>query len=191
MIDEIQIPEFKHCVKALSGAMLLTKQAIQIEIAVAFIVFNEFGETSLLAKKALRNVYATAGDLDCLTAESPSYQTVTRRLNRCAAFYDATGSKKVKRILKDKFDAEAIEVVKQYLEPYDIKSMDDLKRLTGEPRQPAEPKPEEPHDRRASDAPGVVHVKTKHIDLTVPPEAPKSELIALAKKLMAMAEKMD
>lgn len=194
---QAQAPEFLHCIKALSSAFALSKQAIQIEIAVAFVVFHQFGSTDLEAKKALRNVYASAGRADCLTPDSPSYQTVTRRINRCAAFCDAVGVKKVRRILKDVGDDDAIEAVKKFIEPYGIETMDDVAARAGKPvirTKPEDTEPEQddtPHARRATDAPGVIHVKTKHIDLPIPPDAPATELVTLANKLLALAKKRE
>lgn len=178
------------CVTALRGAMMLSRQAIQIEIAVSFVVFHQHGgDTGIGPMKVLRQIYAEAGRVDCLTSNSRSYNTVNRRMRRCGDFYEVTGHSRVKKLLKDKHGKEAIEIVKQFIEPYEIESMDDLAAHGGNPRQPEATKPPK-HDRRATDAPGTVHVKTKHIDLPVPPDVPKAELIALAQKLMRLAEKM-
>ena len=179
------------CIEALRGAMQLSKQAIQTEIAVCFIVFHEHGGViNTETMKHLRGIYAEAGRIDCLTPDSRSYKTVSRRMNRCADFYETIKHSRIKRLLKDKHEGEAIDIIKQFLEPYDIDSMDDVAAHSGKPRKPTEPK-QEPHDRRTTDAPGTVHVKTKHIDVPIPPGVPKSELLALAKKLMALAEKME
>jgi hypothetical protein len=184
-----QFPAFTNCVTALSGALLLSKQALQVEVAVAFIVFHEFGSTDLKAKKMLRTIYADAGRADCLTPDSPSYQTVTRRIGRCAAFFDYVGIRKVKKALKGFSGDAAIQVMKDYLLIYDIASMDDLAALAGNPRQPAEPKEQtERRDRRATDNPEVQHIKTRHIDLAVPPDVPPSELVSLANKLLKLAK---
>lgn len=178
------------CIKALRGAMMLSKQAIQIEIAVCFVVYyNHDGDTGIQAMKALRAIYADAGRVDCLTPGSRSYQTVNRRMRRCGDLYETVSHKKMKRVLKDKHGEQAIEVIKQFIEPYGIESMDDVAAHAGKPREPAEPKTVQ-RDRRASDAPGVVHVKTRHLDIPIPPDVPKSELLALAKKLTDLAQKM-
>lgn len=193
---ESQEVQFPHCIKALSGAFLLSRQALQIELAVAFLVFAEFGHTELDAKKALRRVYADAGRADCLTADSPSYQTVTRRINRCAAFFDVVGVKKVKKALKGAGGDVSVQLMVEHLKPYKIATMDDLAALAGNPREPAAPKnsqeppKEPPRDRRASDDPNVTHVKTKHLDLAIPPDAPAKELVSLANKLLALAKRI-
>lgn len=178
------------CIEALRGAMMLSKQALQVEIAVCFVVYHQFdGDTSAATMKALRGIYASAGRVDCLTADSPSYQTVNRRMRRCGDFYATIGHKTIKRILKDKSGDEAIKVIIQYIEPFEISSMDDVAAHAGRPRQPAELKPS-PHDRRTTDAPGFVHVKTRHLDIPIPPDVPKAELLLLARRITELAEKM-
>jgi len=180
----------EFCVDALQGAMMLGKQAIQIEIAVCFVVFLQHdGDTGIKATKELRQVYHEAGRADCLTSDSPSYKTVNRRMGRCADLYEALGHRKIKKAVSGLSGKELIEALKKFIKPLDIGSMDDVAAHAGKPRPPAEPK-QVAQDRRATDAPGVIHVKTRHIDLPVPPDVPKTELIALAKKLMRLAEKM-
>lgn len=182
--------KLQFCIDALRGALQLSKQAIQTEVAVCFIVFYEHGGIiNSDTMKALRGVYHEAGRVDCLTPDSRQYKTVSRRMNRCADLYETVKHSKIKRALKDKFGKEAIEIIKQFLAPYEIESMDDVAAHAGKPRQPAEPK-EIPHDRRTTDAPGTVHVKTKHIDLPIPPDVPRSEVEALVKKLQALLDKM-
>lgn len=185
----------EFCIEALRGAMLLSKQAIQVEIAVCFIVFCEHGgDTGPTATKVLRGIYAEAGRADCLTPDSPSYKTVQRRMRRCGDFYDTIGHKRIKRMLNDKHGDEAITVIRQFIEPYEISSMDDVAAHAGKPRQASEERPPKKSTadkaRRATDAPGTVHIKTKHMDIPVPPDVTKAELLQVAKKITAIAEKM-
>lgn len=188
------LPDFSHCVKALTGAFALSKKAIQVEIAVAFVVFHQFGETSIDAKRALRQVYADAGRRDCMTAGSPAYQTVVRRINRCAGLFDTFGMKRIARTLKDKHGAEAVRILVQLIEPLDIETMDDVAAHSGTPRKRAS---EEEQGRAQADQSGaeeeveVVHVKTRHIDVRIPPDTPARELRLLAKKLTELAAQME
>lgn len=178
------------CIDALRGALQLSKQAIQVEIAVCFLViFEHGGDTSAPTMKALRGVYHDAGRVDCLTPDSRSYKTVSRRMNRCADFYATVTHKKVRRSIKNKGGKAALDAIKALIEPFDIDSMDDVAAHSGEPRKQPEPRIV-PHDRRSTDSPGVVHIKTRHIDIPIPPDIPKSELLALVKKLQALVEKM-
>lgn len=179
------------CIEALRGSLQLSRQAIQTEVAVCFVVFYEHdGVINQETMKALRSVYAQAGRVDCATPESRSYKTVSRRMNRCADLYETVKHSKMKRVLKDVPDKGMIAAIKEFLAPFEIESMDDVATHSGKPRKPTE-KVEHEHDRRAADEPGTIHVKTKHIDVPIPPDTTKTEIMALAKKLLALAEKMD
>lgn len=181
--------DFSPCVKALGGALALSKKALQTEIAVAFVVFHGLGSTSAASKKALRQVYADAGRRDCMTPDSPGYQTVIRRINRCAALFEHVGWRKIKRMLKDLTPAGALSMVIDFLEPLDLQTMDDVAAYAGRPRKDTEPTGE-PVEEQADEEVEVIHVRTRHIDVVIPAGTPARELLALANKLIAMAEKM-
>lgn len=190
-----QEQDFTACVKALSGAFILSARALQVEIAVAFVVFHQAGDTSAASKKLLRQVYADAGRRDCLLPESPAYQTVMRRIGRCADLLEALGWRRVRKVLRDQHGAAAIQAVVDFIAPLGIESMDDVAAHAGRPRKaaPLEPAqaPAAPQRRRETDSPDVTHVKTRHIDVAVPPDAPASELVALANKLLALARRRE
>lgn len=160
-----------HCIEALSGAMMLTAQAIQVEIAVSFVIFYEQAGTNIAAKRVLRQVYASAGRVDCLTSGTGSYMTVTRRMGRSAAFYDSVGARKVKPVINGKRGKAAIEAVIAFLKPYGIETMDDLAARAGRQRKPS------------AEAPGTVHIKTDHCRLDLAPDATIDELHELRDKL--------
>ncbi len=155
-----------HCIEALQGAMMLTAQAIQVEIAVSFVIFYEQGSTDIQAKKVLRQVYASAGRVDCLSAGTGSYATVTRRMGRCAAFFDSLGKRKLKPVIAGKAGKAAIDAVVAFLAPYAIETMDDLAARTGGPRKARE------------EVPGTLHIKTEHCRLDLTPDEKLDELIA-------------
>lgn len=162
-----------HCIEALSGAMMLTAQAIQVEIAVSFVIFHEHGGTDIQAKKVLRQVYASAGRVDCLTSGTGSYKTVTRRMGRCAAFYDSLGKKGAP--INGRRGKAAIDAVIAFLQPYAIETMDDLAARAGTTRAPKTPPTEQ--RRRASDiAEPIVRIASEHVHIDVAPEATKAEL---------------
>lgn len=177
-------------VEAMGGVFLLSKQAIQTEVSIAFVVFHECGDTSVDSKKVLRQVYADAGRADCLRADSPSYQTVTRRINRCAAFFEIIGQKKVKRMLKDKFGQEAIDLIRGFLEPFEIETMEDVAVHAGRPTKKDADHLDGKEDVQ-TEPPGTVHVRTRHIDIALTPDVPKAEILKLAKKLLDYANQMN
>ena len=175
-------------VKALGGALALTKKALQTEIAVSFVVFYQFGDIKSSTKKALRQVYADAGRRDCMTPDSPGYQTVVRRINRCAALFEHIGWRKIKRTLKGMEGADAIAAVLTMLEPLGLQTMDDVAAFTGRPRKDAEAEEQRPEEEDAEVE--VIHVRTRHVDISIPKGTPARELVALANKLMKLAEEM-
>lgn len=184
--------DFKHCIRALSNALSLSAKALQTEIAVAFVVFHDIGSTAASAKKALRQIYSDAGQRDCLTPESPAYQTVIRRINRITALFEIIGWRKVKRALKGLDGEAAIAAAVALVEPLDLRSMDDVAAYAGRPRKPEEEQiGEEAEEGTESDEVEVIHVRTRHIDVSIPPGTPARELVNLANKLLAMAKEME
>lgn len=175
-----------YCIEALNGAMQLSAKAIQVEIAVSILVFHEQGGANIDSKKVLRQVYASAGRLDCLTVGTGSYKTVSRRMGRCGDFYDTLDQKALKRMLKDKQGREAIEVIKQFIAVYEIDNMDDLAAHAARPRTP---RPAPIENRRKTDFDAtVVHIQTEHVHVDVSPEVTKQEIkeaIAALRKLLS------
>ena len=174
-----------HCIEALNGAMQLSAQAIQVEIAVSILVFYESGGVSKESKRVLRQVYAGAGRLDCLTVGTGSYKTVSRRMGRSGDFYDTLDPKMLKRMLKDKQGAEAIEVIKQFIAVYQIENMDDLAAHGTRPRTP---RPAPVENRRKTDFDAtIVHLVTEHVHVDISPEVTREEvqeaIVALSKLL--------
>lgn len=164
------------CIDALRGAMMLSGQALQVEIAVAFIVFDRMGSTDFQAKKVLRGIYASAGRADCLTPDSPSYQTVNRRMSRCADFYDTVRAGKVRKLLKPLAGQAAIDALVTLIASYQVQTMDDVARRTGK----------EPQAHK--DAVGSFHVKTEHIKIDMTPDVTADEILALIKELRALVK---
>lgn len=175
-----------YCIDALNGAMQLGAQAIQVEIAVSILVFYEHGGVSLESKRVLRQVYASAGRLDCIAVGTGSYKTVSRRMGRSGDFYETISPKTLKRMLKDKAGAEAIEVIKQFIAVYGIENMDDLAAHGARPRTP---RPAPIENRRKSDFDAtVVSIATEHVHVEVSPEVTKDEVqkaIAALRDLLA------
>lgn len=170
-----------YCIEALNGAMLQSARAIQIEIAVSILVFHEQGGVSIDSKKVLRQVYASAGRLDCLTVGTGSYKTVSRRMGRCGDFYNVIDPKALRRMLKDKDGREAIEVIKQFIAPYEIDNMDDLAAHSARPRTPRQAPIE---NRRKTDFDAtLVHIETEHVHVDVSPDVTRKEVQEAIKAL--------
>lgn len=189
--------DFTACVKALSGAFALSSKALQAELAVSLFVFHTLGGASLDARRELRGVYSDAGR-PCLNHEDPAYQTVMRRIGRSAALFDKIGARRVGKTVGALAPAGAIAALVEFLAPLRLDTMDAVGVYVGAaPSGPQAPAPaaapagsSRAPRRRAADNPDVQHVKTRHIDVAVPPGTPARELVALANKLLKMAQEM-
>jgi len=189
--------DFTACVKALSGAFALSSKALQAELAVSLFVFHTLGGASLDARRELRGVYSDAGR-PCLNHEDPAYQTVMRRIGRSAALFDKIGARRVGKTVGALAPAGAIAALVEFLAPLRIDTMDAVGVYVGAaPPGPPAPTPaaapagsSRAPRRRAADNPDVQHVKTRHIDVAVPPGTPARELVVLANKLLKMAQEM-
>jgi len=189
--------DFTACVKALSGAFALSSKALQSELAVSLFVFHTLGGASLDARRELRGVYSDAGR-PCLNHEDPAYQTVMRRIGRSAALFDKIGARRVGKTVGSLAPAGAIAALAEFLAPLRLDTMDAVGVYVGAaPSGPPAPTPataptgsSRAPRRRAADNPDVQHVKTRHIDVAVPPGTPARELVVLANKLLKMAQEM-
>lgn len=186
--------DFTACVKALSGAFALSSKALQSELAVALFVFHTMGGATLDAKRELRAVYADAGR-PCLNHEDPAYQTVVRRVNRSAALYDKLGARRVAKAVDELAPAAAIRALVGLLAPLGLDTMDAVGvfvgHVTREPRAAQAPDGALEALPEAGEEVTVVHVRTRHIDVTIPPGTPARELVNLANKLLKMAKEME
>lgn len=185
---EVDPSNFKACVKALAGAFSLSCRALQVELAVSLYVFHKLDGPTNVAKRDLRQVYADAGR-PCLSYEDASYQTVMRRIGRSAALFDKIGAKKIARAVGESSGAGAIAALVDLLAAFNLQTMDDVGMYVGHMPKVKVDTPR-PHNRRAVDDPEVTHIKTRHIDVAVPPGTPAKELVALANKLLKIAETM-
>lgn len=189
--------DFTACVKALSGAFALSSKALQAELAVSLFVFHTVGGATLDARRELRAVYSDAGR-PCLNHEDPAYQTVMRRIGRSAALFEKIGARRVGKTVGNLAPAAAIAALVDFLAPLRLSTMDAVGDYVGVAAPSAAPPAPAPVPaakgkaprRRAADNPDVHHVKTRHIDVAVPPGTPARELVALANKLLALAGAM-
>lgn len=195
-----QIPQnLDFCIDALRGAMALRGQALQTELAVGLYTYHVCGSNDLQAKKVLRSIYASAGEADCLTPGSDSYQTVNRRMDYIAALYEKIKPRIIKKWIAGKSNQEAIDGIIVGLQPFEFRAMDHVRVFAKKPAQqrsesPVAEKNEPVTDhpmRRASDqpeAPGTRHVRTDHIDVAIPPDATRDELMRLAMEILELAK---
>lgn len=195
-MDNTPSHDFTACVKALAGAFALSSKALQSELAVSLFVFHALGGATLDAKRELRAVYSDAGR-PCQEHTDPAYQTVMRRIGRAAALFDKLGARRVARAVDKLTPAGAIRALVDMLAPLGLDTMDAVGVYVGQmaPSAPREPVPDGAHlagpQGDADPEVEVIHVRTRHIDVVVPPGTPARELVNLAKKLMKMAAEME
>jgi hypothetical protein len=118
---------------AISNAALSRRAALQIELAVGLVHFDQETEGTASAGKArLKEVYQAAG-YDCMSKADRDYKTVNRRLNACAALYDKFGSSLVAGWSAGfAGDTEALlAYVVTELQPYGLETMDDVLHYVG------------------------------------------------------------
>jgi hypothetical protein len=160
------------CINAMQRSLMQSRDALQIELSVSLFVFTSLGAADLQAKKVLRGVYASAGRVDCLTPDSPSYSSVGRYMERSAMLYEFIGKAKLRRAAKGRADADAIDAIAVLIAPLELTSWDDvMRKTTGK----------EPQKR--AQAPGSIRIKTEHCRLDLAPEATLDELVTLRAKL--------
>lgn len=186
---------FEVYLACLSNAVLHRRAAIQIELAVGLCVAHDLVDDPAQGRVALTNVYASAG-YDCLKPDGRDYKTINRRVNNAFLLFDKLGNEAVARAVRGTAGHRRIEAVQGMLEPLQLYTMDDVLAFCGRPRasqarQPAAPAEPATLARRAVDKPGVVHVKTEHIDVPLPPETTRAEIMQLVHELLQIANTFD
>lgn len=206
----------KTCIKALSGAVLSRKAAFQTELGVSFAIFLVQGGTERGARQMLNEAYASAGML-CLTPADGDYKTINRRINATADLFNTIKLRTVKKWAGALDEDKLIAAMVEGLRPYELFSVADVQRYCApaetvhtEPQQGTEPV--QPHAniltgpvgsnhtgqekiinqfRRAADqvAKGAAHIETAHLALMIPKDATRDELVEMAQKLLALAQK--
>jgi hypothetical protein len=169
-MEEI-MEDLEYCITTMSRALMMKKDALQPELAVALFVFTSHGTVDIQSKKTLRGVYAAAG-VDCLKHDSPYYTSVMRYTERAAMLFESIGKVKLRRAIRAKSGSDAIEAIITLIAPLDLTSWDDVVRKTTG-REP----------QKRTRVPGAIHIKTDHCRLDLTPDATLDELMTLREKL--------
>ncbi len=149
----------------------------------------------------LTEAYAAAG-YRCVHINEMDYKTVNRRVNATAALFEKLP---VSKWIGKHSDAAAIQSIYSGLEPYELFTISDVQRyaLPAKAKPAAEVKVQPNADilnvptggharvmqqfRRAADQAGAA-VSTDHLNVVIPKDTPRAELIELAMKLLQMAK---
>ena len=141
MTDTSLVPQsLNYCVDAMRCSLALRGQALQIELAVSLIVYHACGASDIAAKKVMRSIYA-AGGIDCLTHDTPSYRTISRRMDRSAGLYDKVKHTTIAKWVKGKEGEQIVDAVVNGIEPLHLMSMDDVLTYTTGKKREKEIKP--------------------------------------------------
>lgn len=176
----------------LSNALLHRRAAIQLELAVGLCVAHDLVDDPAQGRVALAQVYASVG-YDCLKPDGRDYKTINRRVNTTFLLFEKLGAEAIARAVRGTGGHRRVEAVQAAIEPLQLFTMDDVLAFCGRPRagqvrqQAPSVTPEHHPARRAIDQPGVVHVRTEHLDVPIPPTATRVEIMQLVAELIKMA----
>lgn len=165
---------------AIANAALSRKTALQLELAVGFAVHLECGQAKRLTRATLCEVYSAAG----YKAHKPGdmdWKAINRRITAALALFDFVGAEDVVKWTEGKRRMELIEAIVEKLAGYKIKSVNEVLEICGK-IGPKAPRGERPEPE------GTRHIDTRHIHVSVPPNATASELMEVALAMMDLAK---
>lgn len=176
----------KAYASAIATAALSRSAALQCELAVAFAVQLEVGESKRLARATLVEIYAQAG-YQCSDPKSIDWLSVGRRITAGLALFDFMGRTEVEGWVKDAKPSEMINAIADKLKPLKLKTVNEV-LLTCEKVKP--PKKRAMSTTTPAEAPGTLHVESQHLRISIPPDTTSDELLQVAAKLIALAQKI-
>lgn len=184
------IANLNVCIEAMQGVALSRRKALLVELSVGLAVFCGAGNAEKQAMRTLTEIYASAGD-DCLKREGLDYQSVHYRVNACADLFNKLTMPLIIEWAGDKKNMAAINEIAVQLNILNIASVEDVMRMCGKkPAQAVPIKPaERPHAEKGRDH--IYHIKTSHMSFDIPDSVDVSEIMDMARKLLALAEKIE
>lgn len=179
------IANLNVCIEAMQGVALSRRKALLVEISVGLAVFCGAGSADEPAMRTLREIYASAGD-DCLHRKGLDYQAVQYRVKACSDLFNKLTMPLIVGWAGDKKNMAAINEIASQLNILNFASIDDVKRFCGKmPEKPVSIAPAAPHHDH------VYHVKSAHLLIDIPDSIEVAEIMDLARKLLALAEKIE
>ena len=170
------------CIKTLSQAASTRWRAVQLEMAVGVLYFAVEKSTNKQTRKAMMEVYASAG-YECLSHTDRDYKSIWGRVQASAKLYRKLTHRVVmdwagEQVSSQMIDSVAVEIAKLNL----CTITDVLDYCSGERAPRAKRQP-------VTEAPGTVHVKTAHLNIPIPPDIGYDELMEAAAALIELAKK--
>jgi hypothetical protein len=182
------------CISAMQKALGFGKAALHTECSIALLIFaTDHAGVNKSTKARVMSVYKDAG-YDVGNIKGDDYKTCNRRMNVFASFYTKLGAPKVRKMVDDAREAEAIEALKNFLTTeYNFRGVNDIiEATTGKkPKQTntpaaraaraqaATPAPAAPAEAPASVSPPSLTVEGQHLNMDGTPDkrsAPEGEM---------------
>jgi hypothetical protein len=180
------IANLNVCIEAMQGVALSRRKALLIELSVGLAVFCGAGNAEKQAMRTLTEIYASAGD-DCLKREGLDYQEVHFRVTACADLFKQLTMPLIVEWAGDKKNMAAINEIAVQLNVLNISSISDVRRFCGKiPEKPVSIAPAAKPLRGDH----IFHIKTEHLKFDIPDNVGATEIMDLARKLLALADRI-
>jgi hypothetical protein len=165
--------------KAMHEAGFHSAAALEIELAVGIAVLYECEPSRRLARETLVTIYHAAG-WKCDEPGALDWRKVNRRITASVALYDFMNHDgTVAQTAEGKKSTELVEVFRPMIAALKVKSVNEVLLACDKVRPPRKP-------AHHSDVEGT-RINAGHIHITIPSDATREDLIALATQLMTMA----
>jgi hypothetical protein len=165
--------------KALVESAMNRQTALEIELAVGFAVMLECADARRLARETMLTIYNGAG-WQCSKPGTLDWRSVNRRITAAIALYDFVGTADVQKLAEGKKAAELVDAFRPMIAALKVKSVNEVLLACDKVRAPRKPSSEH----------SGVRIDAGHLHFTIPPNATRDDLIAMAAKLMTMAQEL-
>jgi hypothetical protein len=163
---------------AIVEAALSRSVALEIELAVGFAVILECDGLKRLARETLLAIYADAGS-QCTRPGDVDWKAINRRISAAIALYEFIGQADIAKWGEGTKLRDQVEAFRPHIAALKLKSVNEVLLACDKIRAP-----------RKAPEPRGVRIETKHVHLSIPPNATADELMDIAGKLMDMARNM-
>jgi hypothetical protein len=162
----------------IKNAGLHHETAFRIELAVGFAVHLE-SHNGRVTRAVMCEIYANAGYKSTKPGDR-DWRKINRHITATLALFDFIGSEDVVKWAEGKTKKDLVDAIVKALEPFKVRSVNEILEICGKLGVRARTPQQEPA--------GTHHVETKHVKVTIPPTATRTELMELALAIMKLAE---
>lgn len=177
------------CIKALQGAMMSRRKALLLELSVGLAVFCSAGDTD--AMRSLKEIYESVG-YECVHRDGKDYARVHYRASAVEALFKKLTMSVVIEWAGAKKNTAAINEIATHLNMLAFDSMESV-RAYSLPKVEPVALVTAPAQETITTVPGsdhVYHIKSSHLKLDIPDSIDVSEIMDLARKLLALADRI-